>query len=69
MQRQTLNKLTKREDIVIKKSDKGDTIVVETKENYIKDGLDHLSDTNVYHCIEEDINPKNTLYYQQVFET
>ena len=57
-QRQTLNKLTKREDIVIKKSDKGDTIVVETKENYIKDGLYHLSDTNVYHCIEEDINPK-----------
>ena len=33
-----------------------DTIVVETKENYIKDGLDHLGDTNVYHRIEEDIN-------------
>ena len=57
-QRQTLNNLTKREDIVIKKSDKGDTIVVETKENYIKDGLDHLSDANIYHRIEEDINPK-----------
>lgn len=47
----------KRDDIVIKKSDKGDTIVVETKDNYIKDGLTHLRDTNVYHCIDKDINP------------
>ena len=46
-----------RTDIIIKKADKGDTIVVETVDNYIKDGLTHLSNTKYYHRIEEDFNP------------
>ena len=32
--------------ISLLKADKGDTIVVETTENYIKDGLTHLSNQN-----------------------
>jgi len=56
-ERQTLNRLKLRTDIIIKKADKGDTIVVETIENYIKDGMTHLSDTKYYHRLEEDINP------------
>ena len=47
----------RREDIVIKKSNKGDKIVVETREHYINDGLSHLLDKNVYNWVEEDINP------------
>jgi len=42
-QRTTLNKLQKRTDIVIKKSDKGDKITVETKEHCIQDGLKQWS--------------------------
>jgi len=56
-QRTILNKLQHRTDIVIKKSDKGDKITVETTEHYIQDGLNHLSDTNIYHRVEEDMNP------------
>ena len=55
-ERHILNKLQKRTDIVIKKSDKGDKIVVETTENYIKDGLKHLSDGEIYHTLDGDIN-------------
>ena len=57
-ERQILNNLQKRTDIIIKNSDKGDKIVVETKENYIKDGLIHLSDEEVYHRLITDINPE-----------
>ena len=56
-ERQILNSLKKRTDIVIKKADKGDTIVVETKENYIKDGLTHLSNEKYYKRLAEDLNP------------
>lgn len=56
-ERTTLNKLKKRTDIIIKKADKGDTIVVETTERYIEDGLKHLNDIATYQSIQEDINP------------
>jgi len=55
-QRQILNNLKKRKDIVIKKADKGDTIVVETIENYIKDGMTHLSNATYYQRLQEDMN-------------
>lgn len=54
-QRTTLNKLSKRKDIIIRKSDKGDTIVVETTDRYITDGLQHLSDEQIYHRLSNDI--------------
>ena len=56
-QRTILNKLHQRTDIFIKKSDKGDKITVETTQHYIQDGLNHLFDTNIYHRVEEDMNP------------
>ncbi|XP_065893417.1 uncharacterized protein [Dysidea avara] len=59
-ERTTLNQLKKRTDIIIKKADKGDTIVVETMERYIEDGMKHLSNTNIYKQIPEDINPEIT---------
>ena len=53
-ERQILNKLQHRKDIIIKKSDKGDKIVVETVDNYINDVLKHLSNTDIYHRLEKD---------------
>ena len=55
-QRKVLNELKKRKDIIIKKADKGDTIVVETVENYTKDGLTHLSNSKYYQRLESDLN-------------
>jgi len=55
-ERTTLNKLKKRKDIVIKKADKGDTIVVETLERYVQDGFDHLNNLNIYQPVNKDIN-------------
>ncbi len=40
--------------LIIKNADKGSGIVVEDRDNYIKDGLEHLSDTSIYEKIEED---------------
>ena len=56
-----VNQLKKRTDIVIKKADKGDTIVVETIERYTTDGLKHLANQQVYLPIERDINPDSTI--------
>ena len=55
---EVLHTLAKRRDIVIKSSDKVDKIVVETIENYIKDGLAHLENQDIYHHIKSDINPE-----------
>ncbi|XP_065896286.1 uncharacterized protein [Dysidea avara] len=53
--RNILNKLCNRKDIRISKSDKGDTVVVETMECYTRDGLKHLSDQDIYHRIDKDL--------------
>ena len=55
-ERTTLNQLKNRKDIVIKKADKGDTIVVETLERYVQDGLNHLNNPDIYQPIDKDIN-------------
>ena len=41
-------------DIVIKPADKGGNIVIMNREDYIKEGLKQLSDTNYYEMLEED---------------
>ena len=55
---EVLHTLAKRRDIIIKSSDKGDKIVVETIENYIKDELAHLENQDIYQHIKSDINPE-----------
>jgi len=50
-----LKKLCNRKDIKISKSDKGDTVVVETMQRYTSDGLNHLSDQDIYHRIDKDL--------------
>ena len=41
-------------DLVIRKEDKGSCTVVKDREQYIKDGLDHLKDELVYRELTED---------------
>ena len=40
--------------LAIKNADKGSGIVVEDVDSYIKDGLEHLSERNIYEQIAED---------------
>ncbi len=49
-----LKQLSKDSQLVIKNADKGSGIVVEDRENYIKDGLEHLSDRSIYKEISHD---------------
>ena len=52
-QRIALRKLRKWNDI-IKKADKGSTVVIQDRQEYIDTGLEHLSDKNTYSELEED---------------
>lgn len=40
--------------IVIDKADKGSTIVIQNKQDYIEQGLKHLSDTQTYQELDRD---------------
>ena len=53
-QKIALRKLRKRKDIVIKKADKGSTVVIQDRQDYIEMGLEHLSDRDTYNELEED---------------
>ena len=52
-QRITLEQLRKRKDI-IKKADKGSTVVIQDRQEYIETGLEHLSDRDMYNELQED---------------
>jgi len=56
-ERLALTNLAKRTDIVINKADKGSTIVVQDREQYVQDGLSHLANETVYKPLTEDITP------------
>ena len=60
----TINTLRNNKDIVIKPANKGGNIVIMNKEDYIKEGLRQLSDTNHYEILEEDPsqNYNNQIY-------
>ena len=46
--------LRKRKDIIIKKADKGSTVVIQDRQEYIETGLEHLSDRDTYNELEVD---------------
>jgi len=56
-ERLALTNLAKRTDIVINKADKGCTIIVQDREQYVQDGLSHLANETVYKPLTEDITP------------
>ena len=47
-EQKALRELKCNHDLVINKADKGSTIVVQSKTDYIKDALEHLNDPNTY---------------------
>ena len=49
--------MKKNENIVINTADKGSTIVVVNKSDYIEDGIKHLDDPQVYRKLTRDITP------------
>lgn len=51
---QAIKQLGSDKTLVIKNADKGSGIVIEDTDNYVKDGLDHLSDIEIYERITTD---------------
>ena len=51
-ERLALTQLSSNHDLIINKADKGFTIVVRNRDEYIKAGLEHLSDKNTYISLE-----------------
>ena len=53
-ERKALTDLMSRTDIVINKADKGSTIVVIDRDDYVRDALEHLADQSVYQQLASD---------------
>ena len=47
-EKQALTQLKNNQDIIIKAADKGSGVVLENKSDYLKNGLEHLSDRKIY---------------------
>ena len=56
-ERLALRELTQNPHIIINKADKGSTIVVEDRDEYITNAMSHLNDPNEYQPFTEDISP------------
>ena len=53
-QNKALKELQSDKSLVIKSADKGSGIVIEDTEQYVTDGLDHLSDSSIYEQVDTD---------------
>ena len=56
-ERFALRDLINNPQIIINKVDKGSTIVVEDRDEYIRNAMLHLNDPNVYKSLHNDISP------------
>ena len=56
-ERLTLSQLINNPRIVINKADKGSTIVVEDRDEYISNAMVHLNNLNIYEPLHIDISP------------
>ena len=61
-ERLALQQLKNNNQIVINKADKGSTIVIVNRNDYIEDGLKHLDDPTVYRKLKHDTTP--TVYFK-----
>ena len=57
-ERQALRDLSRNKDLVIKKADKGSTIVILDKKDYMTKGFKHLSDLDTYKKLDQDTTGK-----------
>ena len=53
-ERRSLARLKLREDIVIKKADKGSCVTVESREDYVEVARKHLEDVTTYKLLDHD---------------
>ena len=53
-ERKSLGRLMLRDDIVIKKADKGSCVTVESRSDYVEAARDHLSDESTYQRLDHD---------------
>ena len=53
-ERTALTRLTRRNDIIMKKADKGSLIVIEDKQTYIEKGLEQVHDPQTYRRLDKD---------------
>ena len=53
-EKKALRNLAQDPNLIIKQADKGSGIVLEDRENYIQDGLKHLSDKDIYEQVNSD---------------
>ena len=67
-ERLALKELTSNNDIIINKADKGSTIVVRNKKDYIREGLEHLSDSNTYLKLDCDRTDQVTVTIRNTLE-
>ena len=54
-EKQCLAELKTRNDIIIKPADKGSSIVIQNIDDYVKEGLRQLNDTNFYQKLDRDL--------------
>ena len=57
-ERQALNQLTNNPMLIINKADKGSTIVVQDRSEYIASAMKHLNDQTTYKPLKENITHK-----------
>ena len=65
---EAIRSLRERDDIVIKKADKGGAVVVWDKELYIREGLRQLADENFYKQLDSNDTDQNNNKVKQVVE-
>ena len=68
-ERSAMAELSKNSDIVIKPADKGSAVVIQQKEDYIREGLRQLMDQNFYQEVTEDLTSKHNEEILQLINT
>ena len=68
-ERLTLRELTLNNDLIINKADKGSTIVVRDRNDYIEEGISHLSDENTYSPLDRDHTSDVTKFVKNTLQS
>ena len=67
-EKKAMTDLKQNTDIVIKPADKGSAVVIQNKEDYIKEGLRQLNDQNFYQEVPDDLTGTHNEHVQQLIQ-
>ena len=67
-ERAALRNLSSNKEIVLNRADKANCVVVKNREDYVREGLEHLSDTNTYTKLDRDHTPEVTKHINTTLE-